>query len=143
MTTGQQQAARHPIRWGPEQRRAGLIERLHTRLTAQPRHEPPVDREFEVTLGRLWRETCISLGLCERVTAAAGQTIRTPRFGGVRVGPWGTSFTVELLLGGAPEDITEHAPRLAPSLGYADLRVEPVTGRWVRVVLHDAPSPQH
>ena len=49
------------------------------------------------------------------------------------------SFTVELLPGQEPGDFTkkENATRLAHSLGAHGLRIEPVAGRWVRLVLLD------
>ena len=79
------------------------------------------------------------LRLCQYVSVAAGVTVRTPRVGEVRVGP-PLSFTVELLArpGTArlhPQGERPPASR-TPSAATA-LRVEPVAGRWVRLVVLD------
>ncbi|NMO94002.1 hypothetical protein [Actinomycetospora sp. TBRC 11914] len=128
---------RGPVRWhtggpGAAQR---LIARLRARIQEQQRAE--AHRLLEATLRGLWREACIGVGLCQYIDVAAGLTVRTPTFGALRLGPAGTSFTVELLPGGEPDDITKHAARLAHSLGFAGLRVEPLAGRWVRVALFE------
>ena len=108
--------------------------RLRARLEEQQRAE--THRMLEADMRGLWREACVGVGLCQYIDAAAGMTVRTPRFGVLRLGPTGTSFTVELMPGGEPDDIEQHALRLAHSLSFAGLRVQPMTGRWVRVVLH-------
>lgn len=91
-----------------------------------------------------FREACTGLGLCQYVSVAAGLTVRTPRVGEVRVGP-PLSFTVELMPGQEGADFTkkENAPRLAHSLGGHGLRVEPVAGRWVRLVVLDGDPLAH
>ena len=85
-----------------------------------------------------FRGACQGLQLCQYVSVASGITVRTPRVGEVRLGP-PLSFTVELLPGQEGYDFTrkENAPRLAHSLGGHGLRVEPVAGRWVRLVVLD------
>ncbi|GAA4820451.1 hypothetical protein GCM10023201_02370 [Actinomycetospora corticicola] len=82
----------------------------------------------------LWREACTGVGLCHYVHVAAGTTIRTPRFGGLRHGD-GLVFSTELLPGQEPDDLRAQATRLAHTLGAHGLRVEPLAGRWVRIVL--------
>ncbi|GAA4853468.1 hypothetical protein GCM10023201_53750 [Actinomycetospora corticicola] len=129
--------ARQPVRWhtgGPGGARR-LINRLRARVVEQQRLE--AHRLLEADMRGLWREACTGVGLCQYISAAAGLTVRTPRFGGLRLAPTGTSFTVELLPGGEPTEIETHALRLAHSLGFAGLRVQPMAGRWVRVVLFD------
>ncbi|WP_018333435.1 hypothetical protein [Actinomycetospora chiangmaiensis] len=128
---------RHPVRWhtggpGAAQR---LLGRLRARLEEQRRAE--AHRLLEADLRGLWREACTGVGLCQHIDVAAGLTVRTPRFGALRLAPTGTSFTVELLPGGEPTDIEAHAARLAHSLGFAGLRIQPLAGRWVRVVLFE------
>ncbi len=112
--------------------RTGLLGRLRARFAAQRRLE--AHRFLEDDLRGLWREACAGVGLCQYIAVAAGLTVRTPKFGALRPGP-GVAFSVELLPGGEAEDITENATRLAHSLGAHGLRVEPLAGRWVRVVL--------
>ncbi len=130
---------RTPAMRRPEQehrRPWALVARLRARLAEQRRLED--HRHLEDDLRGLWREACAGVGLCQYIAVAAGLTIRTPRFGGLRTGR-GVAFSTELLPGGEPEDITQHADRLAHSLGAHALRVEPLAGRWVRIVLlrHD------
>jgi S-DNA-T family DNA segregation ATPase FtsK/SpoIIIE len=137
MTIDRTPATRRPVRWhtggpGAAQR---LLGRLRARLEEQQRAE--AHRLLEADLRGLWREACFGVGLCQYIDVAAGMTIRTPRFGSLRLAPAGTSFTVELLPGGEPDDITKHAARLAHSLGFAGLRVQPLAGRWLRVVLFE------
>ena len=112
--------------------RTGLLGRLRARLAAQRRLE--AHRMIEDDLRGLWREACAGVGLCQYIAVAAGLTVRTPKFGVLRAGPV-VAFSVELLPGGEPEDITKNATRLAHSRGAHGLRVEPLAGRWVRVVL--------
>jgi S-DNA-T family DNA segregation ATPase FtsK/SpoIIIE len=114
----------------------GLLGRLRDRWAAQRRLED--HRHLEDDLRGLWREACTGVGLCQYIAMPTGVTVRTPKFGALRTGP-GVVFSVELLPGGEPDDITGHADRLAHSLGAHGLRVEPLAGRWVRIVLlrHD------
>ncbi|MFC5142357.1 hypothetical protein ACFPK1_29305 [Actinomycetospora rhizophila] len=87
-----------------------------------------------------FREACTALRLCQYVSVAAGITVRTPRVGAVHGGP-PITLTVELMAGQEPADFIskENGPRLAHSLGGHGLRVEPMPGRWVRLVVlnHD------
>ena len=131
MTT--HQPARRPVRRHTGPGRGGLLGRLRSRLEQQRRLE--AHRFLEADLRSLWREACTGLGLCHQVRVAAGLTIRTPRFGGLRLHGHTITFTVELLPGQEPSDLAAHATRLAHSLGAHGLRVEPVAGRWVRVLL--------
>lgn len=137
MTTNHVPARRGPVGWHTGDRGAAgrLLGRLRKRLDEQRQAE--AHRLLEADLRGLWREACIGVGLCQYISVAAGLTVRTPRFGALRLAPTGTSFTVEVLPGGEPDDITKHAARLAHSLGFAGLRVEPMTGRWVRVVFFE------
>ncbi|MCD2193150.1 hypothetical protein LQ327_07085 [Actinomycetospora endophytica] len=137
MTTNRTPATRRPVRWhtggpGAAQR---LLGRLRDRAREQQRAE--AHRLLEADLRGLWREACAGVGLCQYIDVATGMTVRTPKFGALRLGPAGTSFTVEQLPGGEPDDITRHAARLAHSLGFAGLRVQPLAGRWLRVVLFE------
>jgi hypothetical protein len=113
-------------------RRFDLVARLRARLEEQRRAE--TQRFLEDDLRTLWREACTGLGLCHYIQVATGITVRTPRFGGLRTGR-DLMFSTELLPGQEPQDITTHAARLAHSLGAHGLRVEPLAGRWVRIVL--------
>ena len=119
-------------------RRGGrwLLGRLRDRWAEQRRLED--HRHLEEDLRGLWREACTGVGLCQYIPMPTGVTIRTPKFGALRNGP-GVAFSVELLPGGEPDDITKHADRLAHSIGAHALRIEPLAGRWVRLVLlrHD------
>jgi S-DNA-T family DNA segregation ATPase FtsK/SpoIIIE len=109
-----------------------LVDRLRERVAEQSRAE--ARRFLEDDLRALWREACTGVGLCQTIDAAAGPTVRTPRFGGLRGGA-GLTFSTELLPGQEPEDLRAHATRLAHTLGAHGLRVEPLAGRWLRVVL--------
>ena len=110
-----------------------LFDGLRGRWAEQRRLEHLARLEDE--LRGLWREACFGVGVCQYIQAAAGMTVRTPRFGAARTMRGRTTFTAELLPGGEPEDLRAHAPRLAHTLGFQGLRVEPIAGRWVRVVL--------
>ena len=137
MPTDHTPALRHPVRWrtgGPSATRR-LLGRLRARLEEQQRAE--AHRMLEADMRGLWREACTGVGLCQYISVATGLTVRTPRFCGLHLASTATSFTVELLPGGEPDDITKHAARLAHSLGFAGLRVQPMAGRWVRVVLFE------
>ena len=114
----------------------GLLGRLRDRWAEQRRIED--HRRLEEDLRGLWREACTGVGLCQYIPMPTGVTIRTPKFGALRNWP-GVAFSVELLPGGEPDDIAAHADRLAHTLGGHGLRIEPLAGRWVRVVLlrHD------
>ncbi|GAA4855549.1 hypothetical protein GCM10023201_57390 [Actinomycetospora corticicola] len=114
----------------------GLFDGLRARWAEQRRLE--AHARLEDDLRGLWREACAGVGLCQYISVAAGLTVRTPRFGALRVVRGRTTFTTELLPGGEPEDITKHALRLAHSLGFHGLRVDPIGGRWVRIVLLDS-----
>ena len=87
-----------------------------------------------------FREACTALRLCQYVSVAAGITVRTPRVGAVHGGP-PITLTVELMAGQEPADFTikDNGRRLAHSLGGHGLRVEPLAGRWVRLIVlnHD------
>ena len=116
----------------------GFLSRLRERR-AQRDYEASVIA-FANALRGEFREACTGLGICHYVQVAAGITVRTPRVGEVRPGP-PLRFTVELLPGQEPADFTrkENGPRLAHTLGGHGLRVEPLAGRWVRLVVlgHD------
>jgi hypothetical protein len=114
----------------------GLLSWLRDRWAEQRRLED--HRHLEDDLRGLWREACTGVGLCQYIPMPTGVTIRTPKFGALRNRP-GVAFSIELLPGGEPDDITAHAERIAHTLGGHGLRVEPLAGRWVRVVLlrHD------
>ena len=118
-------------------RAPGFLSRMRARR-AQRDYEASVVA-FASTLRGEFRAACEGLHICHYVSVASGLTVRTPRVGEVRVGP-PLSFTVELLPGQEPGDFTkkENATRLAHSLGAHGLRVEPVAGRWVRMVLLDS-----
>ncbi|WP_433030455.1 hypothetical protein [Actinomycetospora sp. CA-053990] len=116
----------------------GLLSRMRERR-AQREYEASV-LAFAHALRGEFREACTGLGICHYVQVAVGVTVRTPRVGEVRPGP-PLTFTVELLPGQEPGDFVrkENAPRLAHTLGGHGLRVEPLAGRWVRLVVlqHD------
>ena len=112
--------------------RVALVDRLRERINEQRRVE--AHRFLEDDLRALWREACAGVGLCQYIHVAAGITVRTPKFGGLRSGA-GLTFSTELLPGQEPEDLRAHAARLAHTLGAHGLRVEPLAGRWVRIVL--------
>jgi hypothetical protein len=117
---------------------SGLLGRLRVRW-AEQRH---CEEEFrlESALRGTWREACIGVGLCHYMAVPTGLTVKTPRFGGLRVIGQRITFTVELLPGQEPEDIAARAGRLAHTLGAQDLGVEPVAARWVRIVLTGGPA---
>ncbi|MEJ2861455.1 hypothetical protein [Actinomycetospora flava] len=117
---------------------AGFLSR-HRARRAQRDYEASVVA-FAHALRGEFRETCTGLHICHYVQVAAGITVRTPRVGEVRPGP-PLRFTVELLPGQEPGDFTakQNGPRIAHTLGGHGLRVEPLAGRWVRLVVlqHD------
>ena len=75
-----------------------------------------------------------------KVEVPAGVTFRSPRVGHVAAGP-PVVFMVELLPGQVPSEVGEPARRVALALGARSARLEPIAGRWVRVVVPDPDPP--
>ncbi|GAA4881494.1 FtsK/SpoIIIE domain-containing protein [Actinomycetospora straminea] len=122
-------------------RAPGFLGRMRQRR-AQRDYEASV-LTFAYTLKGEFRDACEYLRVCHYVSVAAGITVRTPRVGEVRVGP-PISFTVELMPGQEPEDFRKPGRRMAHTLGAHGLRIEPLAGRWVRLVLLEAdPLAEH
>lgn len=122
----------------PAPRRAGWFAR-QLEEHARRRRERDYAREtafFAEALRRVWREACEGTNTCQRVDSPTRITIRTPRIGSVAMGP-PSSFLVELMPGQEPTDIAKVGDRLAHTLCFDRLRIEPHAGRWVRIELLD------
>ncbi|MHC1558025.1 hypothetical protein ACR9E3_03670 [Actinomycetospora sp. C-140] len=106
----------------------------------ESRRREAVERAFEADLRREFRAACEFVGVRTRTHVPAGVTITTPRIGEIRQGP-PTVFTVELMAGMVPSDLLPPARRVAEALGGRGVRLEPLAGRWLRVVVLDDPGP--
>ena len=84
-----------------------------------------------------WHAACSGAGLVRNVQTVSGLTEVTPRVSLVVLGP-PVRLSVELPAGLLADDIRAAAPRIAPHLGVAGLRVEPRGhGEWAVVTLLD------
>lgn len=103
----------------------------------QSRRQLADDQHDADALVWAWRTACEGAGVCHSVDTPSGATISTPHVTGVTLGP-PTTLMVRLLPGQLPADVRRAAPRLAPHLGAAALRVEPRGYTHVRIDLLDA-----
>ena len=71
-----------------------------------------------------WHSACSGAGLVRHVQTVSGLTEVTPRVSLVVLGP-PVRLSIELPAGLLADDIRAAAPRIAPHLGVAGLRVEP------------------
>lgn len=106
----------------------------------EQRRQAAIERAFEADLRREFRAAAEFLGVRTKTHVPAGVTITTPRVGQVHIGP-PTTFTVELMPGLVPSDLLPIARRVAEAMGGRGVRLEPLAGRWLRVVVLDDPEP--
>lgn len=97
-------------------------------------------RVFARDVAAEFRDACRYLRVGVKVEAASAPTFRTPRVGRV-VDSSPLVVTVEMLPGQVPSDLEEPARRLAGALGLPGVRIERISGRWVRLVLPDPDPP--
>jgi len=110
------------------------------RRGAEERRLEAIARAFEADLRQEFRAACEHLGVRTKTHVPAGVTIRTPRVGTVHLGP-PTRFSVELMPGFVPADLLPPARRVAEAVGARGVRLEPLAGRWLQVVVLDGPDP--
>ncbi|WP_133827015.1 hypothetical protein [Actinomycetospora succinea] len=108
---------------------------------AAARRQEAIARAFESEVRREFRAAAEFTGVRTKTHVAAGVTITTPRIGGVVMGP-PVTFTVELMPGMVPSDLLAPARRVAEAVGGRGVRIEPIAGRWLRVVVLEEPEPE-
>jgi DNA segregation ATPase FtsK/SpoIIIE, S-DNA-T family len=110
-----------------------LVRRVRAELVEQRRLV--ARRSVERELRARWREACEGAGLCQWSSDAGQMIVRTPRFGALRDKGMTLAFSIELLPGWDRADVVSRSSRLARGLGFRSLQVEPISGRWMRLVL--------
>lgn len=96
-----------------------------------------VDEREADALWWAWRRSCEGAELCTQVETATGPTVVVPEVVEMVLGP-PTTLLVKLLPGQLIGDVRRAALRLAPHLGAAALRVQPVGRIHARIELLDA-----
>jgi hypothetical protein len=86
----------------------------------------------------LWRQACEAGGLARLLYAPSGPTFSVPRIGRVRPGP-PTAFTVRLLPGQLPDDVTAAAPRIARAMAASGVSVTVLPDGWLAIELRTGP----
>ena len=93
-----------------------------------------VQSQWLAALRYQWQHACQHVGLGLMIYTPSGVIISVPRIARADFGP-PLSFTVRLRPGQKAADVAAAAPRLAPALGVAGLRVSDRGDGWANIVV--------
>lgn len=86
-----------------------------------------------------WRSACSATPLAPMIYTPSGVTKAAPTIDHIDLGP-PVTLTVRMRLGQTVADFVAAAPKIAPAMEVAEIRVTPLAQQWVRVTLVPAPA---
>jgi hypothetical protein len=85
-----------------------------------------------------WRMACSATPLAPMIYTPSGVTKAAPIIDHIDLGP-PIVLTVRMRLGQTIADFVDAAPKIAPAMEVAGIKVIPIAQQWVRVILLPAP----